>query len=162
MARTMACCAFSGSRVIAWLASKAGAVADGRCPAQPDAEPTRSLTCGPVSFVLLFFVHLGLVVNSSIALALCLLLLTASAQASSTLRCERQLISLQDYSAEVLDKCGEPISRDSLGYREILDDYGFRQEVKVEEWVYGPRNGMYHYLRFEGNRLVNIDSERGN
>lgn len=157
MARTMACCAFSGSRVIAWLASKAGAVADGRCPAQPDAEPTRSLTRGPVSFVLL-----GLVVNSSLPLALCLLLLTVSAQASSSLRCGSQLISLQDYSAEVLDKCGEPLSRDSLGYREILDDYGFRQEVKVEEWVYGPRNGMYHYLRFEGNRLVNIDSERGN
>ena len=100
--------------------------------------------------------------NSSLALALCLLLLTVSAQASSTLRCERQLISVQDYIAEVLDKCGEPISRESLGFREILDDYGFRQEVEVEEWVYGPRNGMYHYLRFEGNRLVNIDSDRGN
>ncbi len=35
-------------------------------------------------------------------------------------------------------------------------------EVQIEEWAYGPRNGMYYYLRFEGNRLVKIESKRGN
>jgi hypothetical protein len=34
--------------------------------------------------------------------------------------------------------------------------------VPIEEWTYGPRNGMYHFLRFEGNRLRDIDSKRGN
>ncbi|HAV06360.1 MAG TPA: hypothetical protein DCX47_15330, partial [Pseudomonas sp.] len=39
--------------------------------------------------------------------------------------------------------------------------YGYRQEVAVEEWVYGPNNGMLHFLRFEGNRLRQIGSRRG-
>lgn len=85
-----------------------------------------------------------------------------AALASSTLRCGSKLISLDDSSSEVLSKCGEPLSQDFLGYRERLDDYGFRQEVRVDEWAYGPRNGMFYYLRFEGNRLIKIDSKRGN
>ncbi|MDM8351197.1 DUF2845 domain-containing protein [Pseudomonas sp. sp1636] len=95
-----------------------------------------------------------------LAIAL-LILLTGSVQAA-TWRCGSALISTDDTSSEVLDKCGEPQSRDFLGYREIIDSYGFRNEVAVEEWSYGPRNGMYHFLRFEGNRLRKIDSKRGN
>ena len=91
-----------------------------------------------------------------------LLLLPMLVQASSTLRCGSQLISKDDSSSTVLHKCGEPISRDFLGYRERLDIYGFRHEVAVEEWSYGPRNGMYYFLRFEANRLIKIDSKRGN
>jgi hypothetical protein len=37
-----------------------------------------------------------------------------------------------------------------------------REEFQVEEWTYGPSNGMYQYLRFEGNRLRQINSKRGN
>ncbi|MHA6495386.1 DUF2845 domain-containing protein [Pseudomonas borbori] len=95
-------------------------------------------------------------------LAALLLLLPVAAQASSTLRCGSELISQDDSTSEVASKCGEPISRDFLGYKEVLDAYGFRNEVAVEEWTYGPRNGMYHFLRFEGNRLLKIDSKRGN
>ncbi len=96
-------------------------------------------------------------------LSLFLLLgLIAGPLQAATLRCGSALISTDDSSAEVLVKCGEPISRDFLGYRERLDAYGFRHEVAVEEWTYGPRHGMYHFLRFEGNRLKKIDSERGN
>jgi len=84
------------------------------------------------------------------------------AQASSTLRCDSGLISLEDTTREVSNKCGEPLSRDFLGYREVLDEYGFYNEVAVEEWSYGPRNGMYQFLRFEGNRLIKIDSKRRN
>jgi hypothetical protein len=92
-------------------------------------------------------------------IALCL---STGVDAASTLRCGSALVSRDDSSGEVLDKCGEPVSRDFLGYREVVDYYGFRHEVIVEEWTYGPRNGMYHFLRFEGNRLERIDSERGN
>lgn len=88
-------------------------------------------------------------------------LLAASAQASSTYRCGSGLVSLDDSAAEVAHKCGEPASRDFTGYKQIVDDYGFTQEVPVEEWTYGPNRGMYHFLRFEGNRLRGIDSERG-
>ena len=90
-----------------------------------------------------------------------LVLLPLGAHASSTLRCDNGLISVKDSSSVVASKCGEPMSREFVGYREVLDAYGFRNEVAVEEWVYGPRNGMYQFLRFEGNRLVKIDSKRG-
>ncbi|MCQ4271782.1 MULTISPECIES: DUF2845 domain-containing protein [Pseudomonas] len=91
---------------------------------------------------------------------LCLLPLAAQTQASSSFRCGNALVTTDDHMAEVAGKCGDPVSRDFLGYRERTDDYGYRNEVQVEEWLYGPRNGMYYYLRFEGNRLVNVDSKR--
>lgn len=95
-------------------------------------------------------------------LATALLLTVASnAQASSTYRCGSALVSLDASTAEVRAKCGEPSSTALAGFKEIVDGYGFRQEVHVEEWTYGPNHGMYHFLRFEGNRLRRIDSERG-
>jgi hypothetical protein len=93
-------------------------------------------------------------------LALFAMTLAAShALASDTLRCGSQLISLGDRSSEVLQKCGEPVSRDLLGYKRSANR---REEFQVEEWTYGPSNGMYQYLRFEGNRLRQINSKRGN
>lgn len=94
-------------------------------------------------------------------LTLCLLLASA-AEASSTLRCGSKLISTQDLASEIEAKCGEPASRDFLGYREVVDYYGFVNEVAIEEWVYGPKNGMYYFLRLEGNRLIKIESKRKN
>ncbi|VVN90246.1 DUF2845 domain-containing protein [Pseudomonas fluorescens] len=96
-------------------------------------------------------------VRSFIGLALAL---TASqALAADTLRCGSQLISVGDRSSEVMQKCGEPASRDVLGYKRSVNK---REEFQVEEWIYGPNSGMYQYLRFEGNRLVQINSKRGN
>lgn len=93
---------------------------------------------------------------------LCLLLVVLSAPLSAaTLRCDRDLVSSGDHTSEVLDKCGQPNSRETIGYRRRGDDWGNYEEVRVEEWVYGPRNGMYYFLRFEGNRLIEIDSDRG-
>jgi len=92
-------------------------------------------------------------------LAAAVLALAASpAVASDTLRCGSQLISLGDRTSEVLQKCGEPVSRDVLGYKRSANR---REEFQVEEWTYGPSNGMYQYLRFEGNRLRQINSKRG-
>jgi hypothetical protein len=92
-------------------------------------------------------------------LALTLALTANQALAADTLRCGSQLISVGDRSSEVLHKCGEPVSRDLLGYKRSADR---REEFQVEEWTYGPNGGMYQYLRFEGNRLVQITSKRGN
>lgn len=100
--------------------------------------------------------------SSHLPLALCCALLFAgTAQASSTHRCGSTLVSLDASTSEVRSKCGEPKEAAMVGYREVIDDYGFRHEVQVEEWTYGPTNGMYHFLRFEGNRLRQIDSQRG-
>lgn len=85
------------------------------------------------------------------------LLLTFEAHAS-TFRCESKLVSLGDRAVEVQRKCGEPASRSFIGY---LETSSGRQELQAEEWVYGPANGMYYYLRFVGGRLNQIDSKRG-
>ncbi|MBU1331418.1 MAG: DUF2845 domain-containing protein [Gammaproteobacteria bacterium] len=87
-------------------------------------------------------------------LALCLL---ASGAQASTMRCGSQLIGLGDRMFEVQRKCGEPAARDLIGYTLGPNE---RREAVIEEWVYGPSNGIYHYLRFEANRLTNISSER--
>lgn len=89
------------------------------------------------------------------------LVLCSNVFASATLRCGSALISMDDRTSEVESKCGTPLSRNMLGSKVIYGYYGERSEVLVEEWAYGPRNGMYYYLRFEGNRLVDIDSKRG-
>lgn len=80
--------------------------------------------------------------------ALLSLLPLAHAQADS-LRCGSRLVSTGDSSADVLARCGEPRSRDSLGYREVVGEWGKRYEVEVQEWVYGPWNGMLYFVRFE-------------
>lgn len=95
------------------------------------------------------------------AAALLALLASNYAFASATLRCESGLISVDDRAGEVQSKCGEPLSRNVVANKVVYGYYGERSEVLVEEWAYGPRNGMYYFLRFEGNRLVNIDSKRG-
>ena len=92
------------------------------------------------------------------ALGLALLMFAGQAWAADTLRCGSQLISVGDRTAEVLQKCGEPVARDSLGYKRSVNR---REEYQVEEWTYGPNGGMYQFLRFEGNRLVQITSKRG-
>ena len=88
------------------------------------------------------------------------LLLSPPSQAA-TLRCGSGLITSDDHLSEVQSKGGEPVTRQFLGYREIIDYYGGTTQVPIEEWSYGPRNGMYYYLRFEANRLINVESKRG-
>src|SRR5689334_2657154 len=92
-------------------------------------------------------------------ISLALVLAAGQAAAADTLRCGSQLISVGDRSSEVVQKCGEPVSRDLLGYKRSADR---REDFQVEEWTYGPNGGMYQYLRFEGNRLKLITSKRGN
>lgn len=86
--------------------------------------------------------------------------LTGLAQAD-TLRCGSQLISVGDRMFEVQQKCGQPISQDIVGYKESVNHFRQVDQVQVQEWIYGPNNGMYQYLRFEGGRLMRIDSKRG-
>ncbi|NMZ83114.1 DUF2845 domain-containing protein [Pseudomonas mandelii] len=94
-----------------------------------------------------------------VLISLTLALAASQASAADTLRCGSQLVSVGDRSSEVLQKCGEPVGRDLLGYKRSANR---REEFQVEEWTYGPNGGMYQYLRFEGNRLRQITSKRGN
>ena len=93
---------------------------------------------------------LTLILSAAIGLA-------STSTLASTFRCGSQLVSLGDRSFQVLKKCGEPVARETVGY--TVGEYNHR-ELHIQEWVYGPNNGMYHYLRFEGNRLTSIESQR--
>ena len=93
-------------------------------------------------------------------LLVALALLFSPLSQAATLRCGSSLISSDDHLSEVHSKCGEPVTRQFLGYREVIDYYGGTTQVPIEEWSYGPRNGMYYYLRFEANRLIKVESKR--
>jgi len=86
-----------------------------------------------------------------------LLLLACFAADADTLRCGSQLVSTGDRAFEVERKCGPPAQRDLVGYG--LSPNG-RQEFVLEEWTYGPNNGTFSILTFEGSRLVRIESRR--
>lgn len=85
------------------------------------------------------------------------LALTSGLVQAETLRCGSKLVSVGDRAFEVQQKCGEPAFRDLVGYS--LGEYD-RREFKIEEWVYGPENGMLRILTFEGSRLTRIESQR--
>lgn len=93
---------------------------------------------------------------------LCLSLLLASPTlwASSSLRCDNGLASEGDSTSEVLEECGEPVSREFLGYRVIQSGSKQNNEVAIEEWSYAQKGGMYQFLRFEAGRLVSVTSKR--
>ncbi|WP_296131930.1 DUF2845 domain-containing protein [Pseudomonas sp. Ga0074129] len=85
------------------------------------------------------------------------LLITPLMAQADTLRCGSQLVSLDDRRFEVLQKCGEPAFRDLVGYSLGPNE---RREYQIEEWVYGPDNGMLSILTFEGTRLRAIERRR--
>lgn len=88
------------------------------------------------------------------------LLACATAHADDSLRCGSALVSVGDSSNTVLRKCGEPSGRGPISYLKGPEGHP-REEVPVQQWTYGPTFGMYHYLRFEGDRLAAITGERG-
>ncbi|HCP54353.1 MULTISPECIES: DUF2845 domain-containing protein [Pseudomonas] len=85
------------------------------------------------------------------------LLLLCTAARADTMRCGSQLVSEGDRAFEVEEKCGRPIYRDQIGYTLGPSE---RREMLIEEWVYGPTNGVHSILTFEGNRLTRIERRR--
>ncbi len=100
------------------------------------------------------------IVFANATLALLLLGFAVPAQDSSTFRCNSKLVSLQASTHEVQSKCGAPMEQAHLGYKQLTNEYGHTHEVGIEEWVYGPKGGMYYFLRFEGGYLSKISSSR--
>ena len=100
------------------------------------------------------------IVFANATLALLLLGFAVPAQASSTFRCNSKLVSMQASTHEVQSKCGAPMEQAHLGYKQLTNEYGHTHEVGIEEWVYGPKGGMYYFLRFEGGYLSKISSSR--
>ncbi len=94
-----------------------------------------------------------------------------SAVSGRGIRCGSDLVSPGYLKFEVLQTCGEPVSREMVGEVEIFDtdriydrrfsryqSQGSKVILYIEEWIYD-KGGLF-VLRFEGNRLVNVESVR--
>ena len=90
-------------------------------------------------------------------LAIAVLALSCSPAQAGTLRCGSKLVNEGDRAFEVERKCGTPVHRDLVGY---TGGYYGDREMVIEEWVYGPNNGMLSILTFQGNRLTRIETKR--
>ena len=55
----------------------------------------------------------------------------------------------------MLQACGEPISREVIGYVDSVQLNDRIRVMNIEEWIY-QIHGNYQSLEFEGNRLVRI------
>ena len=92
-----------------------------------------------------------------IIMILLFLIFTVSAlHAFSSFKCPNYFTTIGDYNFKVLNSCGEPISKEITGY--VLKNG--KRELKIEVWIYGPKNGWYYQLTFEGGKLVAVEGIR--
>ena len=64
-----------------------------------------------------------------------------------------------DQKIKVLSECGEPIFKEIIGYTE--PERGDKSIKKaVTQWTYGPWNGYYYVLVFEGSIFKSYTSVR--
>ena len=80
--------------------------------------------------------------------------------ANASMRCPNGIISGGETTFEVLHKCGEPDSKERIEPATGSGGVPTRNAVTVENWVYGPTNGMYRFLKFIDGSLVKIESHR--
>ena len=90
------------------------------------------------------------------------ILLTFSPGAHA-LRCGTELVDEGDLKIQVEDKCGEPVSKEVIGY--ILSKAPYpggsqEREYLLEEWIYKFRSKYYDVLTFEAGRLVRMEKIR--
>lgn len=80
--------------------------------------------------------------------------------AKATMRCGSALISVGDLAEDIRHKCGAANKESSEG--PALKNNGVPKvnSAKISVWVYGPRNGAYHYLRFIDEKLITIHMRR--
>jgi hypothetical protein len=77
--------------------------------------------------------------------------------ASYALRCGNELANVGDLKQQVLLACGNPASKETIGYID-KEKAGDRIRVLViEEWILNI-SGHYYSLIFEGNKLTKIES----
>ena len=84
------------------------------------------------------------------------LALAASSAQAATMRCGSNLISEGELIVDVIRKCGQPAQRQVVGPAVDANGYVAKGAATIENWVYGPSNGAYQYLRFVDGRLVEI------
>lgn len=73
------------------------------------------------------------------------------------LRCGNELAKEGDLKHEVRVACGEPLSREVIGYIDKERNGDRIRVLEIEEWIVEAQ-GYYYSLIFEGNVLVRIES----
>lgn len=97
-------------------------------------------------------------IKSLVMLSLFILFTVSTATA---LQYGNELISEGDLKSRVLMICGEPLSRDVIGYIDHVESEKRIRVMVIEEWVIEVKNynTIYLYsLVFEGNELKEIRS----
>ncbi len=84
-----------------------------------------------------------------------LIVFALSATAASALRCRSDLVQEGDSKFMVLEKCGEPLTIEFVGYK--LDGLGNRDLV-IEHLIYGPWSGWYYLIEIVGGKVNKIES----
>lgn len=74
--------------------------------------------------------------------------------AGSSIRCGNNLVSVGDPKIKILDKCGEPITKDEI---EINPTFRRNTYRFIEQWTYSFHYGYYDILHFKGGKLIKID-----
>lgn len=86
-----------------------------------------------------------------------LVVVFSAASTAWALRCDNGLVDVGNSHFEVLKTCGAPVSKEVVGYTLTRDG---KRELKMEHWVYGPINGYYYILIFEGGFLKEVNDFR--
>ncbi len=85
---------------------------------------------------------------------------SAMAQQQTSFRCGNMFVKEGASSVAVQASCGEPVSKEDLGYR-----MGKKRKKgagkKLEKWVYGPQAGYYYVIMIEGGTVVSVEAEKG-
>lgn len=88
------------------------------------------------------------------------LILGWACPAQATMRCGSALISIGDLAGDIRYKCGAPNKESSEGPALKNNGVPKKNSARISLWVYGPRNGAYHYLRFIDEKLIDIQLRR--
>ena len=63
-----------------------------------------------------------------------------------------------DRKIEIVDKCGEPLSRDIVGVETHFTDELIKRKSALEEWTYKFNRDYYTVLTFRGSKLITIET----
>ena len=83
------------------------------------------------------------------------IVLSVFSAASHAVRCGNSLVLIGDHEQVVLEKCGQPLSHEQIGYIDQQQRGERITVLKIEESIYRLRGELYQF-RFEGNKLTNI------
>jgi hypothetical protein len=90
-----------------------------------------------------------------------------------TFRCKGRIVSIGEYTSEVLEKCGEPDNREQWeeSYNEYISQiYDYKTEryraprlirgpIRMERWTYNfGATKFIRHLKFKNGELINIET----